>query len=75
MKEIKLRITILVGGLIFFTFCILIQAFRLQVVDIPPLKKNLTKITIPCKRGFIYDRYREELAITCLLYTSPSPRD
>ena len=75
MKEIKLRIAILVGGFSFFAFCILIQAFRLQVVDILPLKKNLTKITIPCKRGFIYDRYREELAITVQkpsLYACPN---
>ncbi len=44
--------------------CILIQSFRLQVLDIFTHHKKLKKIVIPCKRGFIYDRYGEPLAIT-----------
>ncbi|MCD6319700.1 MAG: transpeptidase family protein, partial [Candidatus Desulfofervidaceae bacterium] len=44
--------------------CILAQAFRLQVMDISSHRKELTKVTIPCKRGFIYDRNGEPLAIT-----------
>jgi len=63
MTGIRFKITLLIVFLSFSGVCILAQAFRLQVMDISS-KKKLTKVTIPCKRGFIYDRKGEPLAIT-----------
>ncbi|MDL1956701.1 MAG: transpeptidase family protein [Candidatus Desulfofervidus auxilii] len=64
MKGIKLKITIVLAIFVFFTLCLIVQAFWLQIIDVSKFKKGFKKVIIPCKRGVIYDRHGEPLAIT-----------
>ncbi len=64
MKGVKEKFFVITAFLFIANVFILSQAFRLQVLDIFGKGKELRRIVIPCKRGFIYDRHGESLAIT-----------
>jgi len=61
--EIKTRIILILGLLAAIGSTILWQAFRLQVLN-QTKKGEVLKFSLPPKRGIIYDRNGEVLAIT-----------
>ena len=66
-------------------FLLLGAFFRTQIVEnsryaLQSEENRLREVPLPAPRGIIYDRHNQVIAenvpgYSCLLYTSPSPRD
>ena len=76
----KGRLFWILGAFMICIVLLVVQLFRWQIVKSQELQRRAlgqwtSSTVVSASRGSIYDRNMELLAVSCLLYTSPSPRD